>query len=373
VDPPAAGSTESAAPARQGGDAWPLFRGDPQLTGVAAGAVAEKLAPLWTFQAGDGIESTAAIAGGTVWVGSLDGHLYALSLSSGELLWKYEAADEIKSSPSVHGGVVYFGDESGAFHAVDAGSGQRRWLFQTDAGVISSANFTDECVLFGSQDSSLYCVAPKDGALRWKVETGSYIYATPSLTTLDGSRVALVAGCDGYLRAVDVGSGAEAKSIELGAYVGASPAVGRGRAFFGTFENQFLAVDLDKGAIAWAHEHPERKFPYYSSAALTDKIVVVGGRDKLVHALDPDSGAERWTFSAGARVDSSPVISGRRVFVGTLNGDLIALDLDTGKRSWEFATGSALTASPSIAAGRLVIGTLDGLLYCFGAEEGRDG
>ncbi len=48
----------SAAPA----DAWPQFRGEPALTGRAAGALPEKLKLLWTREAGGAVESSAAIA-----------------------------------------------------------------------------------------------------------------------------------------------------------------------------------------------------------------------------------------------------------------------------------------------------------------------
>ena len=205
---------------------WSLFRGDPQLTGVAGEVLEVPLAPRLTLQVGEGTESTAAILDGTVYVGSLDGFLWALDLATGKPLWKYEAGDEIKSSPTVRDGTVYFGDEAGAFHAVEAGSGKPRWVFQADAGIISSANFAAECVLFGSQDNFLYCVKPTDGSLLWKVETGSYVYATPALTTVNGKTAALSAGCDGLLRAVDTTDGSEIKTIEMGAYVGASPAVG---------------------------------------------------------------------------------------------------------------------------------------------------
>ena len=71
-------------------DAWRLFRGNPGLSGVAESGLATELQPLWTFAAGDSIESTAAIADGRVFVGSLDGVFYALSLETGEELWRFE-------------------------------------------------------------------------------------------------------------------------------------------------------------------------------------------------------------------------------------------------------------------------------------------
>ena len=41
-------------------------------------------------------------------------------------------------------------------------------------------------------------------------------------------------------------------------------------AYFGTFDNQVIALDLAKRAVRWRYEHPDRKFPFYSSAAVVD-------------------------------------------------------------------------------------------------------
>src|SRR5437762_1872708 len=70
-------------------DEWPQFRGNPQLTGVAAGAVPADLKLLWTYEAGDAIESSAAISGGAVYVGVQSADLLAIDLQTGKLRWKY--------------------------------------------------------------------------------------------------------------------------------------------------------------------------------------------------------------------------------------------------------------------------------------------
>lgn len=361
-------------------DDWASFRGDPQLTGVAAAPLPERLDVLWTFEIADGIESTAAVVGDVVYVGGLDGGLYALEFGTGKKLWRYAAADEIKSSPSVRDGVVYAGDEAGHFHAVDAATGEARWTFEADAGIISSASFAGGGVIFGSQDNYLYSLSPADGSLRWKVETGSFVYATAAIATIEGREAALVAGCDGVLRAIDARDGSEIAEVDIGAYVGASPVVGDGRAYFGTFENEVLAVDLAAREVAWRYADPERHFPYYSSAAYVPDRLILGGRDKQVHALRPDTGKSVWSWQAGARVDSSPVIAGTVAWLGTLAGDVVGLAVADGSEVWRYATGSSITASPAVARGRLVIGTLDGILYSFGEPaasagdgEGSDG
>jgi outer membrane protein assembly factor BamB len=66
-------------------DNWSQFRGNHQLTGVSQSKVPDSLKQIWTYDAGDSIESSAAIVGGTVFVGSQKGELVALSLDNGKV------------------------------------------------------------------------------------------------------------------------------------------------------------------------------------------------------------------------------------------------------------------------------------------------
>ena len=67
-----------------------------------------------------------------------------------------------------------------------------------------------------------------------------------------------------------------------------------------------------------------------------------------------------------ARIDSSPVVGGGRVYVAGSNGKLYVVDAVSGKSVFEFEAGGPLSASPAIASGRLVIGSVDGKLFCLG-------
>ena len=134
---------------------WPLFRGNPLQTGVTAQNLPDKLEVLWTFETKDSVEATAAIAGGTVYVGSMDENLYALDLADGKPKWQYKAGP-VKAPVSVHEGAVYVGNTDGVFHRVDAAKGTKDWTFKTDGEISSGANFTGDSVLFGSGDENLY-------------------------------------------------------------------------------------------------------------------------------------------------------------------------------------------------------------------------
>ncbi len=354
---------------------WTSFRGNPQLTGVADSELPENLQLLWTFQAGDMIESTAAVVDGTAYIGALDGLLYAIDAQTGEKKWTYQATGPIKASPSVDNGVIYFGDGEGVFHAMDINNRQVKWLVHTEGEIISSANFVGDRVLFGSYDGFLYCLNRENGELIWKFETEGYVHGTPGIWTEsenesgDVRNFAIVTGCDSYLRVLNIDDGTQTQQVNLGAYVGASPAILGNQIYCGTYGSEILGVNLDNGEIAWRYRHPKRRFPFFASAALTEDMVIIGGRDKMVHALSPETGEPLWTYTAKSRIESSAVIVGKRAFLGTTRGTLIALDISTGKSVWEFATGSSIVASPSVANGRLYIGTDDGILYCFGENK----
>ncbi|MBM3777518.1 MAG: hypothetical protein FJW23_04660 [Acidimicrobiia bacterium] len=346
-----------------GPDRWPQFRGGPSLTGVATSRVPDTLKVIWSHEAGDAILSSAAIADGRVYVGVGSGHLLALNLSDGKEAWKYATEEPVgESSPAVADGLVFLGDLSGVLHAVRTSDGSRVWTFATGGEIKASPIVVGDRVLIGSYDATVYCLSVKDGSLIWKVETDNYVHATPAVA----NGLLYLTGCDEVFHAIRVSDGRQMYTIPFGANTGSSPAMAGSRAYFGTFSNEVIALDVESREIVWRYEHPDRHFPFYSSAAVGRGLVVAGGRDKMVHAIDAATGKARWTYMTRGRVDSSPVIAGNRVYVGSADGRFYVLGLDDGKVLWEFNTGAGLSASPAVAAGRIVIGSEDGRIICFG-------
>ncbi len=355
---------------------WSSFRGDPCQVGFRTGPISDAPRLLWSFDSKSEVLSTAAIAGGRVYLGTSEAGFLCLDLSAGEKsgkeIWRSKNEAKIQSSPAVRGGKVYFGDDAGVFHALDAETGKEAWKFDTrteDGGgqeIISSANFSLERVLFGSYDSYLYCLIASDGKLVWKVQTQGPVHSTPSVA--DGKT--FIAGCDEHLRTIDIESGKEVAALEMGGYSTAAPAVSGEKLVVGTFNTQVLCVDWKASKVLWRYEHPEKKFPFYSSAAIgvlkgRALAAVLGGRDKMVHAVRVDDGKPLWTFPTRGRVDASPVIAGSRVIAAGLDGTMYLLDLETGKEVWKFEAGAPLSASPAVGEGRLVVSSEDGVVYCF--------
>jgi outer membrane protein assembly factor BamB len=342
---------------------WPQFRGTPQLTGISASTPPGNPKLLWSYNVGGPIASSAAIAAGVVYVGGGDGDLVALDLASGKLRWKYATGNLIgESSPAVAGEAVYIGDLGGILHAVAVRDGKPLWTFKTGGEIKASPVVADGLVLIGSYDTRLYALDARTGKLRWDIATKGMVHATAGVR--DG--MTFMTGCDALFRAIRLADGKEVFQIETGAYTAASPLLAGDRAYVGTFNAEVLAIDLTRRTVAWRYSQPDTEFPYYSSAALDGNRLILGGRDKLVHAIDTASGKGVWTFATRARVDSSPIVAGGRVYVGSGDGRLYILDSTSGKKLCEFDTGAGISASPAIAGGRVAVGAEDGRLYVFG-------
>src|SRR5207249_354999 len=110
----AAGAPADSTPA--GAASWPMFRGGQGLLGISASKVPDKLSLLWTFKTQGPVKSSAAIAGGQVFIGSNDTNVYALELQSGRKVWSFKAGDAVESSPLVLGGKVYVGSTDTHLH-----------------------------------------------------------------------------------------------------------------------------------------------------------------------------------------------------------------------------------------------------------------
>src|SRR5215212_7023609 len=113
-------------------------------------------------------------------------------------------------------------------------------------------------------------------------------------------------------------------------------------------------------------------------------MLLVGGGDGKLYALDARSGAVRWRHETGGRMRSSPAADGDLAVVGSADGVVYAVDARTGARRWTFETlGHGLQSadfgfdrrtvqgSPAVAGDRVFIGARDGFLYALERSTGR--
>jgi eukaryotic-like serine/threonine-protein kinase len=269
---------------------------------------------------------------------------------------------------AVSGEAVYVGDEDGKLHCVDAKTGHKRWVFDTEAEITSAPNFFIDKVVFGAGNEILYCLdKEKGGTPLWTFKVpGGPVLGSPAI--IDGKT--FVAGCDSTLHVIDVKNGQESSRVELDGQVGATPALVGNFLYVGTMTNAVQAINWKDGKVAWSYEAMKRPQPFYASVAATPDLVLAGSRDRCLHALDRKSGAVKWVFSTGGKIDSSPVVAGQRVYFGSGDGKLYVVDIAAGTQvqAIELGKKGGILASPAVSDNRLVIGTVDGGLYCLGKK-----
>lgn len=357
-----------APPPKRGHD-WPMFRGNPSLTGVTEAALPDSLKLKWSQKLGGQIISSAAVVDGTVYVGTTENVFVASKLEDGSKKWSFKAGGPIESSPLVLDGKVFFGDSVTNFYALDAATGKVIWHAGADAEIKAGANWMRSpdgkgtWILAGSWDSRLYSWDAATGKTNWIYETGNRINGAPAA----GDGMTVFGGCDNLIHVVELSTGKKIKEIDVGAPIAATAALVGGKAYIGHYENEFLCADLTKGEVAWRYR--DRAFPFMSSPAVTTNRVVVGARDKRVHCIDRETGKAVWTFQTRGKVESSAVVAGDKVVVGSDDGRVYLIALADGRELWNYEIGQPIQSSPAVVDGHVVLGADDGVLYCFGPKN----
>ena len=345
-------------------DAWPVFRGNANGTGVASGTISEQVELVWkkTIDGGS-FDATAVIADGVIYLGDFDGNFYALDLANGDEIWTKKFETMFFSAAAVEGERIFVGDMDGRVMCLSAKDGEVLWTFETGGEINSAPGLFKDSILVGSQDGKLYRLRQEDGEEVWQYAADDMIQCS---VTVAEEKVFL-AGCDRVLHIVDCNTGEAASQTPIEAETRSTPAVDGDWAYFGTSRESVVGVNWKEGEVAWSFV-PKRRFRFESSPALANGKVVIGGGDKLVHALDAKTGDELWSFPTRGRIDGSPVIVGERVVIGGGDGNIYALNLTDGSEVWSYAAGGTFTASPAVADGKLVIASTDGVVYCFGEK-----
>lgn len=148
----------------------------------------------WRFKAGEGITSTALVQGGVVYFGSKDNNVYAVDAESGKkVIWKFTTGDDVLSSPKVENGVLFIGSNDNNFYALDLKTGKEKCHFSAKGPVVSYAAFYKNLVFFagGQGDGNIYAVDEGTCKLFFSSKTGYKIESDP---VLDGANLYVTSG-----------------------------------------------------------------------------------------------------------------------------------------------------------------------------------
>jgi outer membrane protein assembly factor BamB len=145
---------------------------------------------IWSFQADDQVNTSAAYSDGRVFIGSDAGTLYSLSARTGKLLWSAQSQSKFGSrefwyaTPTVAYGRVYIGNTDGTMYVFGAKSGKLLWARPLGTYIYGAAAVYRRKVFVGTYDGKFYALDAATGDTIWQVSAGGAVHAAP--TVIDG-------------------------------------------------------------------------------------------------------------------------------------------------------------------------------------------
>lgn len=171
------------------------------------------------------------------------------------------------------------------------------------------------------------------------------------------------------------------------------PAIEGDRLYVSNDEGRVLAMDVNTGDTLWDSEvvktgkQGSRVFFWRRKAidggltggpGVGNGLVVAGGRNGEIVALDAETGAERWRARATSEVITAPLVTPDRIVVRSNDGRVFGLDPADGTRKWVFDRGvpalSVRGNGAPVSDGQLVyLGYDDGTVVALRLQDGLVG
>jgi outer membrane protein assembly factor BamB len=147
---------------------------------------------------------------------------------------------------------------------------------------------------------------------------------------------------------------------------------------------------LADGSVAWRKDIPGGSTG--SSPLVVGELVIAGGSDGFVYALDARSGKERWKADivtgapadpagfdgAKARIGNDAARPGTAASDGTSvflsifdQSRVVALDLKTGEARWSFQANGWISGAPTVGEGKVFVGSQDHKVYALETGTGK--
>ena len=290
--------------------------------------------------------SGGVVADGTVFLGSVEGRLVAVSIADGARQWSEPlqasgstggfgcaaapAGGAIYGTPAVAGDLVYIGgyiDSNGRIYAFDSSSLQKRWVYPPDVylqPIVGGPVVALGNVYFGGSDGRVYALDADTGVEAWEpFQTGDKIWSTP---VVDDETV-YISSFDKKVYALNATTGKKKwETFETGGAIASTPLVYNNTVYFGSFDRYLYAVDATDGSLKWKSEVEAGSW-FWAKPVIYNNTVYAPCLDGKIYVLDAESGHELVdAIDLGSPVSSSPVLVDGSIIIAAGEGQVYSLD-----------------------------------------------
>ncbi|QNL48500.1 PQQ-binding-like beta-propeller repeat protein [Olivibacter sp. SDN3] len=293
--------------------------------------------------------------------------------------WIFEDKSDVGAGMAYAKNKIVSGNTNGEVYAINAKSGKKLWQFKTKGKIYSTPAVWKNTVVVGSSDNYIYGIDLKSGSLKWKIETQKAVLGSPSIE----KGIAYIGGSDGTFRAIRVTDGDVLWTFEgLKGYLSAKPTVYNNIVYFGTWGNEFYALDISTGEKKWEwHNGATSRMlsPAACYPVATNGRIFIVAPDRYMTALDAENGELIWRKQLDDyRVRESIGLStdSLLIYAKTMDGQLIGIS--TTAPDMEIAWQSTLRLPYELAPTAIVesnnnilVPSHSGLLSAVGRQSGK--
>ena len=87
--------------------------------------------------------------------------VHALDARTGKARWTFETKDRVDASPVIVGQRVFVGSLDGSLYALDLAGGRQLWHLDTGSPILASLAVGEGCMVVGTEDGIVYCFGAK--------------------------------------------------------------------------------------------------------------------------------------------------------------------------------------------------------------------
>lgn len=320
------------------------------------GPTTAPVALLWKMPTGVGSTEPPAVSGDRIVLGTADGQVRGYRRDDGLLSWSADVGSGARVATGIPGARAYVSTAGGRLVAIDTDTGEIAWQRSTSTRFDARPMVGAGRVYAGGRDGVLYAYELGGSHTRWRVWADDRISLTPVLV----GTVAVLAADDGRLYGTDrYGTPMWKPSVGMPA---ASPVAVDGTA----------CLPLRNGSVRCARAADGSLLPSIAPAGVMLTTVAGGaglvfaaGADGSVGAWDPVSGQQRWTYRPPSATGGAGHLLVRtgEIDVAYPDGHLTGLDVRTGAERWQYATGDRLDTAPSGDDHGIFVLGASGVLY----------
>lgn len=371
---------------------WNNLLGNSEHIGISKDTLSAPFSLLWTQNVGSNIYMTSpVIYRGKVYIASADENasgksaIVAMDALTGVVCWKYPVSSSVKNSIAATQGLVFAQDVDGHLYAVDASTGQLIWEKQLDVMGVPALNdglVVSGDTVFAGSGEGLCAVEASSGREYWK--NTSWKQGEGTTATLSSGTGVLVGSVQwDALYGNDIRTGkllwrVEKEGVRNRA---SSPAI-HGGVMYLLSNSSLFVMSVHTGQIL-----AKKKLPYSvdvtSTPLVTEDAIIFGTARNGMVALDRENLERRWNYMTGdaliytspyvctpaSQIESSPVKSGKLVLFGASDGAFYALDCADGNLCWKHSVGAPVMSTVAVSGNMMFGADYAGNVYGFVSKE----